>query len=283
MYRSEVKVVTLPVDAWLADYYRPEIFIEACKACPNYGKIWSCPPLAQPTPTLAEPFSRIHIIAVKVIYAEQTRAQANTAEKANQIRSATYGKVKRAMLESLLELEKAIPGSWSIAAGECELCDSCARSKGLPCRMPERMRYSFSGLGLDITRIAHDILDIELLWQKDGLPEYNVAIAALLERKNSQFQQSFDIKLSKPWLLFQEELFGVLQQIGCEMNGKNGMAPDFEMIDGSTGDGYRLIFSQTPGSMQQMKLINLTGSGRRLNQLSDCLACRFPELKRIKS
>lgn len=283
MYRSEVKVVTLPVDQWLAQYYRPEVFLEACKACPHYGQVWSCPPLPQPTPELTRPFSCIHIIAIKVIYSEQIRAEANTADRANIIRTATYGRVKRALLESLLELEKTIPGSWCVAAGECELCDVCSRSKGLPCRMPERMRYSFSGLGLDLTRIAHKVLDIDLLWQKDGLPEYNVAIAALLERQGKHVEQTFDVKLGKPWKLLREEILGVLQQLGCNIMNEDDFSEKIELLDRSTGDKYYLAFSKDEHSDHQVELENTTGSGRRMAQLSGCLQSRFPELTPSKN
>ncbi|MFR3322843.1 MAG: hypothetical protein ACLTSZ_19260 [Lachnospiraceae bacterium] len=42
------------------------------------------------------------------------------------------------------------------------------------------MRFSYSGLGFDLGRIAEEVLGIPLLWQKQGLPEYNVAIASFL-------------------------------------------------------------------------------------------------------
>ena len=53
---------------------------------------------------------------------------------------------------------------------------------GRVCRRPERLRYSFSAFGFDLTGLARDQLGLELLWAKDGLPEYNVALAAFLTR-----------------------------------------------------------------------------------------------------
>lgn len=278
MERTEVKVVTLPVKQWMEQYYRPDEFIESCKACPNYGQVWSCPPLAQPTQELVSPFSRIHLICVKVIYSEQTRAAAMDKNKINDIRAATYGKAKRIMLESLLELEKAIPGSWCIAAGECELCKACNRRKGVPCRMPNRMRYSFSGLGFDLTRIAKELFDVQLLWQPEGLPEYNVAMAALLDRQGKRLEQKYNVESGKPWQLFQEEVLGVLRQIGCEVRWTENGTERIVLTDTATGEDYRLSFCEGERCTHGVELENQTGSGRRMMQLSDCLQSRFPEL-----
>lgn len=279
MERAEVNVVTLPVKQWMEQYYRPEEFIEACKACPNYGRIWSCPPIAQSTLELVKPFSQVHLIAVKVIYSERTRAEAMEKDKVNGIRAATYGKAKRILLESLLELEKVIPGSWCVAAGECELCKECNRVKGVPCCMPERMRYSFSGLGFDLTRIANEELGVELLWQPEGLPEYNVAIAALLDRQRNRLEQKYNVEVSKPWQLFQEEMLGVLRQLGCEVRWKENGTQQVMLTDASTGDAYQLSFHQGEDYCGHcVELENKTGSGRRMTQLSDCLQTRFPEL-----
>ena len=44
MYTTQVKTAALPVARWLDAYCRPERFRDACQACPDYGKVWSCPP-----------------------------------------------------------------------------------------------------------------------------------------------------------------------------------------------------------------------------------------------
>ena len=68
----------------------------------------------------------------------------------------------------------------TIMAGGCELCKQCTRAEGKPCRHPREMRYSYSGLGFDLGRIAEEVLGMPLLWQNQGLPAYNVAIASFL-------------------------------------------------------------------------------------------------------
>ena len=136
-------------------------------------------------PSAAEalrPFRTAHVLGIQVFYDAQTRREVSTAEGAEAVRRASYGPAKRVLLETLLALEQTRSGAWTIAAGRCELCARCARRDGLPCRNPERMRYSFSAFGFDLAALARQELGIELLWAANGLPEYDVALAAFLER-----------------------------------------------------------------------------------------------------
>ena len=275
MDHAEVNVATLPVKEWLERYCVPEKFALACQGCPDYGRVWSCPPELPPASELFAPFERVHLIGMKVVYKKETREAATSPEKTDRLRAATYGKAKRVLLESLLELEKSIPGSWSIAAGRCELCRRCAREDGLPCRMPERLRYSFSGFGFDLTRMASEALGLELLWSPQGLPAYNVAVAALLERGHAG--QRYLVDSRRPWQLFQDEVAGVLRQMGCTVRQAQGGR--LSVADQATGDTYELLFRP---SAPQMELGTKTGSGRRLSRFSQRLQDCFPELTPVK-
>lgn len=180
MFRTEVKTCSLPVAQWLAEYCRPEQFCPLCKDCPDYGKDWSCPPGVPAAADLLTPYHTAHLIGVKLIYDPKVRAKATTPEQTELLRQATYGKLKRNVLETLLSLEQLCPGSYTVAAGRCELCPRCARRDGKPCIHPEQMRYSFSAFGFDLGRISEELLDSPLVWASEGLPEYNMAIYAFL-------------------------------------------------------------------------------------------------------
>lgn len=166
----------------LGEYCFPERFREACRACPDYGNDWSCPPGVPSAAEALRPFRTAHVLGMQVFYDAQTRREVSTAEGAEAVRRASYGPAKRVLLETLLALEQTPSGAWTIAAGRCELCTRCARRDGLPCRNPGRMRYSFSAFGFDLAALARQELGIELLWAANGLPEYDVALAAFLER-----------------------------------------------------------------------------------------------------
>ena len=100
-------------------------------------------------------------------------------EKAQQLRNQTYEKVKRNLLLTLLELEKEFPEGICIGAGRCILCSKCARRDGEKCRYPELRRYSITAFRFDFARMVKENLGMELLWSSSGVPEYDVAVAAL--------------------------------------------------------------------------------------------------------
>lgn len=181
MYRVQVRVRTLTVSRWLREYCRPETFVPLCKECPEYGRNWSCPPGVPAVEEIAGKYRFAQVIGLKVLYDEWVRREAAVSPgREEELRQSTYGTAKKKMLYALLALEQEIPGSRTIMAGRCELCARCAREEGMPCRHPDELRYSYSGLGFDLGRISEELLEMPLLWQSGGLPEYNVAVATFL-------------------------------------------------------------------------------------------------------
>ena len=179
-YQTEVQVREISVQRLLDTYYDPVTFHACCRGCPDYEKRWSCPPGTPQTRTYFAPFSRAYLIGVKVVYTDACRALSKRPELLEPVRQRTYGAVKKIVHELMLQLETCVPGSVSIAAGRCEQCETCTRVLGTPCVKPERMRYSFSAFRFDLSKIAEQELGMPLLWSMDGLPEYNVALTALL-------------------------------------------------------------------------------------------------------
>lgn len=181
MYQVEVQVKTLTVPEWLEKYCRPEKFVPLCRECPQYGKNWSCPPGMTTAEALAGDYRYVQVIGLKVKYDEQVLREAeHSPQRTEELRQETYEAAKKKLLQALLALEREFPGSKTIMAGGCTLCRTCARVQGEPCRYPEKMRYSYSGLGFDLGRISEELLGMPLLWQKRGLPAYTVAIASFL-------------------------------------------------------------------------------------------------------
>ena len=183
MFDAEVKVKALPVREWLDRYCFPGRFLDACRACPDYGRVWSCPPGVPEAEALLGAYRTVFLVGVKVRYCPTDQERAlRSPEEAETVRQETYGEAKKALLEALLALEGLCPGATTVAAGRCEQCESCTRVDGLPCRKPERMRYSFSAFGFDLAALAKEQLDIDLLWADRGLPAYHAALAAFLTR-----------------------------------------------------------------------------------------------------
>lgn len=183
MYRIQVRVKTLTASEWLREYCQPERFLPLCRECPEYGRNWSCPPGVPAARELSERYRFVQMIGLKVLYDDEVRrAAAKNPARTELLREQTYGAAKRRLLQALLLLEETFPDSMTVMAGRCELCTHCAREDGQACRHPEKLRYSFSGLGFDLGRLSGELLEMPLLWQNEGLPEYNVAVAAFLHR-----------------------------------------------------------------------------------------------------
>ncbi|MSS64972.1 DUF2284 domain-containing protein [Velocimicrobium porci] len=176
MYQTETVVKKISVHQLFENYWKPDIWCEACKTCPYYGTLWSCPPGVPNAKEYLGEFSSVCLIGVKVIYDEETRKKSIGSE--DRYRDLTYNKVRRTILETLLFMEEIEKNSLTVAAGRCEICKNCARKDGRPCIYPEKKRYSFSAFGFDITEIASKELKSPLLWSGNGLPEYDMAIAA---------------------------------------------------------------------------------------------------------
>ncbi len=184
IYTTEIKCVSVPLGDMFKKYYDPERFLSYCKECPSYGRVWSCPPGVPLTTEYLKGYNTIHLVAVKVIYDDETlkKAQSLQPDELDKLMGDSYGKVKEAMRETLLAIRNRTEPSIAIAAGECKICETCARVENQPCRFPERLLYSFSALGFDLAKVSSDILGIPILWENKGLPKYIVALAALVTK-----------------------------------------------------------------------------------------------------
>ena len=94
-YDLEVQVRKISVERLLTQYWNPEPVREACKLCPDYGKVWSCPPGVPEADAYLKKFSEGFLIGVKVKYPEEIRKKDSTPQEAKQQRKQTYEKEKR--------------------------------------------------------------------------------------------------------------------------------------------------------------------------------------------
>lgn len=161
-------------------YYRfADRVMSYCSACPIFGKNWSCPPFDFDVGELLGRFDFAYIFGVKMIHDEKTRAACNTQKSALKYSVWLMDNVNLKLLDILHDLERKYPGSRGASGGSCKICPKCARIDSLSCRFPERMRNSIESLGFDVSMISKDLLGLELIWMKDGLPAYQVLVNAL--------------------------------------------------------------------------------------------------------
>ena len=171
MNKLEKFTVETDVQSYLKAYVKPDEFLPLCMACPNYNKLWSCPPYNFEVHSLWKSFSRLKITAYKI-----------TIEQTNFYKD-ELNELKHSIETELRREEDMHEGSLCLLAGCCELCSCCTRNKSQPCVFPARMRFSIESLGGDVAKILLDFFDIELKWMQDGKPpEYMVLVGGLLTK-----------------------------------------------------------------------------------------------------
>ena len=192
IYTTERYEAVVSVDHYLEEYVDVDTFLEACKACPNYDKIWSCPPYDFDVPEYWKRYSTLELTAIKIIFDESIAGKQLTKEEQQDITKNTILEVKEALSRELYEREKQVPGSISLSAGSCSLCKGsctrgackdpqCGSSSTLPCRYPDKMRYSIESLGGNVGLTTGRLMEIELEWIEEGkLPSYFVLVCGLL-------------------------------------------------------------------------------------------------------
>lgn len=185
-YIIDVYECELPVKNFVEKYVKPDVFIEFCKECSSYGKIWSCPPYNFDVKDYWLAHEMVRFIAYKIQY-----------KKPEEVTSYEYlAQAKGILQDYLKKLESEVPGSALLSAGSCTLCapdtpgadfrvgcpdDWCQRLLGKPCIRPNDIRYSVESLGGDVVATLKDLLDLEIKWSDgDKLPEYHILLGGLL-------------------------------------------------------------------------------------------------------
>ncbi len=141
-----VEVIThLTTMETLYQHYKPVEVESYCSACPNYGRIWSCPPFDFDVTTYLAPYSHVLIIGVKTTDFEVTRRR--------------FGDILKGISETM-EIE-AIE---VLIAGNCYHCEVCTKTIGEPCILKEGTKYSLEALGFHVGDICEHILDAPLDW-----------------------------------------------------------------------------------------------------------------------
>ena len=182
MWKYERFEKEIGMEEYLEGYVAVDEFLECCRACPNYGRIWTCPSYDFDVMEYWKQFSRLTVYARKIYFAPGT-----TQEESMCI----MHEVKDDMSRELFELEEKIPGSVSLCAGSCTICgpDGCSRTEGLTCRHPEKMRYSLESLGANVGLTCRKLMGLQLEWIEEGkVPSYFVLAAGLLQ-KDTQNQE----------------------------------------------------------------------------------------------
>ena len=174
MYKAQWYEKEISVKEYLRDYVNVAEFLEYCKECPNYDRLWSCPPYDFDPEDYWKEYHTLYLLACKINFEEGT--DENESMK-------IMLEVKNNMAEKLFAMEESCPGSVSLSAGSCGICQSCTRPEGKPCTYKDKMRYSIESLGGDVGRTLSRLMGIRLEWMQEGkVPSYFVLCGGLLKK-----------------------------------------------------------------------------------------------------
>lgn len=164
----------------LEKYFDKDKFHGLCKNCKNYSKIWSCPPYDFDIIDYLIQHKTLYLIGTKIIFSQEAKEKYNSAKKINKFINSTIIKTRRKIEAAFANIESDYTNSVSLYPGSCILCKKCSRSNQKPCLNMKNMRYSLESLGFDVGKISKDLLNTELLWYKETLPDYITLVGGIL-------------------------------------------------------------------------------------------------------
>lgn len=171
--------VSINKDEYFGRFQDRPKFINYCRECHNYNRLWVCPPFDFDIDEQLDNYRHVLLIATKITPLEKGIPIA---------RAIDFIRPERERIERmLLEMENKYQGRSFAFAGSCLYCpeDTCTRLVGLPCRHPDMARPSLEAYGFDIGRTTTELFDIELLWGKNGfLPDYLVIVSGFFHNSS---------------------------------------------------------------------------------------------------
>lgn len=179
-YTARDYTASLPVADFIARFRDAERIAGYCRACPNYGRSWACPPFGFDLEEYLSGYATALIVATKITPA---REGLPFSEAGRLIRPE---RVRHERL--LLDMERRYGGRAFAYAGTCLYCPAgeCARIAGKPCRHPEWVRPSLEACGFDLCRTTGELLGIPLRWSGDGLlPEYLTLVSGFFHNERT--------------------------------------------------------------------------------------------------
>lgn len=173
-YDAEQVVAVVDRDRYVSDFRDVATFEECCRACPNYGNRWGCPPFDHDTLQDLLPYGKVMIVGVKI-------TPHDTRMPMEQVFDLMRPELER-LNKRLLELE-CETGSFALGfVGKCERCGNapCARKQGKPCRHPDLVRPSLEAYGFNVSETASKLLGIDMVWSRDkNIPRYLTLVCGL--------------------------------------------------------------------------------------------------------
>ena len=182
MYTTKRHCMSVGIEEYLDGYVNIEEFLTYCQTCPNYQTFWACPPFDFSRSIIGNSLKPWTFMRKKLSLMKPMQERNLIRRKWTVSSTTSLKQVKKQLTEELYEIERQTPGSVSLSAGSCELCQgNCTRKDKEACRFPDKMRYSIEALGGNVGLTINKLMGIELEWIREGvLPGRFVLVCGLL-------------------------------------------------------------------------------------------------------
>lgn len=178
----KVSTHKLPVSKLVSEFRDVDRFMGLCRACPNFGKMWSCPPFESLPPILDSKTAQCRLFLYEI---DIPPSESSIGRLSQQEIRRIYDSARAEIDPKLLDLGRKSPsGSLVLLGGSCANCPlpKCARLENKPCPRPESMRPSLESLGFDVVAIAKKIFGADLEWATvSKTPQTLRIVCAILE------------------------------------------------------------------------------------------------------
>ncbi len=151
----------------LSKYMDFEYFTKLCKeGCPHYNLSYTCPPNSPRFTDYTINYEKSLVIAMYMTLDNDTSI--------NDI----HPYLRRVLSDLLIPLEKEFNGLLT-DGGRCRYCDECTYTQNLPCRFPDKIRFSMEAMGIDLDKVCKDILNHSIVWNKNNEHSYCTVLGSI--------------------------------------------------------------------------------------------------------
>lgn len=150
-----------------------KLFLEMCKkGCRNFNTKYCCPPFS--------PDFHSFVKSKKLLFLLLKLDLNQLLDYKPYHRLKVANAVIKSRAERIMRSLEPYSKTKFLSNGACRLCKPCKRKQKLPCKHPDKMRFSLEALGVDCNKLSQDLFNINLLWYKDKkAPDYTCVICAL--------------------------------------------------------------------------------------------------------
>ena len=180
--KAKVEIRQTNMGRLAADFYDAEKFLRLCRACPNFGEMYSCPPFESVPAAFSDTKVKCTLLLAEISTEDFERHDGESvADFTKRISDCV-----RADFDKYLLAEEAADPARRLAffAGSCANCPiaPCPRGAKKKCPRPEFVRPSLEAYGFDVTGIIREFFGRTLEWAaKEKPPQTLRLLAAIAE------------------------------------------------------------------------------------------------------